>query len=309
MKPYVEEQQIFMTLAGSHMYGMATAASDIDKRGVCVPPTNVELGFARKFEQQEYPNEDTVVYGLRKFMKLAAECNPNILELLYAPEDSILKTSPTWEKLMEHRDEFLCAQAYLKFNGYAMGQLKRIRTHRAWLLSPPKGKPQRSDYGLGAQGTGVRELSKGVDVTEVDPTVIKVIEKEKRFKGALDQFNQYHNWKKNRNPVRAALEATNGYDTKHAAHLVRLLRMGNEILTKGTLIVRRPDAEDLLDIRRGKWTYDELMENVTPLQEEMKRVYQNEEYVIPARNNKESLSDLCCELYEYHWSGLNKDGN
>lgn len=138
------------------------------------------MGFARNFEQQEYSGEDTVVYGLTKFMKLAADCNPNVLELLFAPEDCIIKTSPTWEKLLEYRDQFLCAQAYLKFNGYAMGQLKRIRTHRAWLLHPPKKKPERADYGLDVRGTGVRELSKGVDVAEIDTQVIRVIEKEKK---------------------------------------------------------------------------------------------------------------------------------
>lgn len=36
MQPFVEGiNQIFMTLAGSNMYGMATPESDVDKREVC----------------------------------------------------------------------------------------------------------------------------------------------------------------------------------------------------------------------------------------------------------------------------------
>lgn len=39
-----------------------------------------------------------------------------------------------------------------------------------------------------------------------------------------------------------------GYNAKNAAHLIRLLRMGIEFLTEGTLYVERADAPELLDI-------------------------------------------------------------
>jgi predicted nucleotidyltransferase len=302
MEPFVEDNLIFMVIAGSNMYGMSTPESDIDKRGVCVPPMNVVLGFAKNFEQQDYSNEDTVVFSLAKFMKLAADCNPNIIELLFAPEESIVKTSPLWEELRKRRFEFLSAKAYHTFTGYATGQLKRIRTHRSWLLHPPTHKPTREEFGLEGRGQGVRELSKGVDVAEIDTDVIRVIEKEKRFKSALTQWNQYQTWKKNRNPKRSALEAKYGYDTKHASHLVRLLRMGKEILTTGDLTVRRPDAEELLAIRHGKWTYDELMENIQPLWEELEQIYNDRSYKVPHKVNKNALSDLCAELHVRFWN-------
>ena len=309
MEPFVEDNLIFMTVAGSVMYGTNTPASDIDKRGVCVPPKNVVLGFAKNFDQQDYSDEDTVVFSLSKFMKLAAECNPNIIELLFAPEETILVSSPLWEELKKRRLEFLSAKAYHTFTGYATGQLKRIRTHRAWLLSPPSHKPTREEFGLDGRGQGVRELAKGVDVTEIDSSVMKVIKKEKNYKSALTQWNQYQSWKKNRNPARSKLEAEYGYDTKHASHLVRLLRMGKEILTTGNLTVRRPDADELLAIRNGKWSYDELMENVEPLWEELEEIYRARDpekpewrkYVVPNKVNKNVLSDLCAELHVKFW--------
>ena len=79
------------------------------------------------------------------------------------------------------------------------------------------------------------------------------------FKRQKEKHKQYWNWKKNRNPKRSALEEKYGYDTKHAQHLVRLLRMGVEALTTGRLIVKRPDAAELLEIRNGKWTYEEII--------------------------------------------------
>ena len=44
-----------------------------------------------------------------------------------------------------------------------------------------------------------------------------------------------------------------GYDSKNAAHLIRLLRMGVEFLQSGQLLVERDDADELLSIKRGEW--------------------------------------------------------
>lgn len=77
---------------------------------------------------------------------------------------------------------------------------------------------------------------------------------------ARDTHKNFWHWKKHRNEKRSELEEQHGYDTKHAAHLVRLLRMGTEILEEGEVRVWRPDAQDLLDIRAGKWKYDDIVE-------------------------------------------------
>ena len=59
---------------------------------------------------------------------------------------------------------------------------------------------------------------------------------------------------------RSELEESHGYDTKHAMHIVRLMRMGSEVLETGIVNVKRVDAKELLDIRAGKWSYNELLE-------------------------------------------------
>ena len=70
---------------------------------------------------------------------------------------------------------------------------------------------------------------------------------EKRFAAAMQEWEQYESWKKNRNPDRAAMEAKFGYDAKHASHLIRLLRMATEILEHGRtgLLFSPKDAEAL----------------------------------------------------------------
>jgi predicted nucleotidyltransferase len=49
-----------------------------------------------------------------------------------------------------------------------------------------------------------------------------------------------------------------GYDTKNGAHLIRLLRMCVEFLNTGEMTVVRPDAKELLEIKRGEWTLAEV---------------------------------------------------
>lgn len=49
-----------------------------------------------------------------------------------------------------------------------------------------------------------------------------------------------------------------GYDTKNAAHLLRLLWMGKELLTEGAMTVKRPEAEFLKQIRNGLLTLDQV---------------------------------------------------
>ena len=91
--------------------------------------------------------------------------------------------------------------------------------------------------------------------------MLDILSREKAYKRAYDYWKQYENWKATRNPARAALEAKYGYDTKHAMHLVRLLRMGKEVLQDQELIVfREQDREELLTIRNGAWTIDQLRE-------------------------------------------------
>ncbi|MBV1952716.1 MAG: hypothetical protein KUG64_11050 [Cycloclasticus sp.] len=55
-------------------------------------------------------------------------------------------------------------------------------------------------------------------------------------------------------------------------HLVRLLRMGKEALTTGELIVKRPDAKELLEIRHGSMTYEEIVNYAESMDKEIRDV-------------------------------------
>lgn len=288
----VRKHTIFETVHGSHAYGTNIATSDIDKKGICLIP-DAKLFFGMKsFEQQDGgwtdekgEKEDKVVYHLPKFFQLAGQCNPNIIEVLFADESDILVMSEEGKKLRDNRDIFLSRKARHTFTGYAASQLKRMRAHKRWIDNPPE-KPESAaarhikTVPVGPLGTHLaqsgflkavrlaapRDLYDRVlnffgltsRVQEWFDLDIEVFDKGS-YEAAKKEYENYETWKKNRNEKRSELEKKYGIDTKHAMHLIRLLRMGYEIVTTGKVLVKRPDREELLAIRHGAWSYEKIV--------------------------------------------------
>lgn len=162
---------ILLTVSGSRAYGIHTDTSDLDVRGVMAPPRDYYLGL-RRIEQvtdkaeinrflpwlskplQEVATANGMegtVYELHKFLKLAAEGNPNILDMLFCRNMDILASTYAGNFLREHRRKFLTKKCLFTFFGYAKQQMDRIETHRAYLLDPPTHQPTREEYGLPAR--------------------------------------------------------------------------------------------------------------------------------------------------------------
>ena len=160
---------ILLTVGGSRAYGIHHADSDVDVKGVAIPPASHLLGFLESFEQcddagplQVFLQQlsaaeqslcqqtklEGVVYGLQKFARLCADCNPNLMETLFCRDAEVRLCTPLGERLRAAAPMFLSAKARHTFAGYATSQLRRIKGHRRWLLSPPKDKPTRADFDL-----------------------------------------------------------------------------------------------------------------------------------------------------------------
>jgi hypothetical protein len=125
---------------------------------------------------------------------------------------------------------------------------------------------------------------------------LELLDRERRYATKLNDWRQYQEWKKNRNPSRAELEEKWGYDTKHAGHLVRLLRMCREILATGKVIVKRPDRDELLAIRNGAWKYEDLIAWAALQDEELTQMMKTS--VLPRAPDRNALDLLCQQLVE-----------
>jgi len=114
---------------GSNAYGLNIASSDIDEKGVCIPYLDNYFGL-RTFEQKDKgwsDGRDRVIYEIRKFCRLALNCNPNIVELMFVHPEDILHVNYYGRELLRMRDNFLSRQARKSFGGYAVHQLKSLK--------------------------------------------------------------------------------------------------------------------------------------------------------------------------------------
>ena len=80
---------LFKTICGSKAYGLDNEHSDTDIKGVFILPMNqyYSINYISQINDEK---NDVVYYELNKFVELALKNNPNILELLNMPEDSIV---------------------------------------------------------------------------------------------------------------------------------------------------------------------------------------------------------------------------
>jgi uncharacterized protein len=125
---------------------------------------------------------------------------------------------------------------------------------------------------------------------------IQLLDSERKYTVKLNEWRSYQDWKKNRNPTRAALEEKFGYDAKHAMHLVRLLLTCREVLETGKLIVKRPDAEFLLSIRNGAWSYDQLVAWAELQDKELTGLMTSSK--LPKAPDRKKIDKLCVEMVE-----------
>lgn len=343
----MKDRILFATMHGSIAYGLNTPESDVDIRGFCSIPKEYVFGFVDNFDQwiasEPY---DSTIYNVKKFIKLASQGNPSMMEILFTSEKHHLHVTDMGRLLLDNKELFLHAGLKERYIGYAKSQAHRIRSHRKFLLNPPKEKPTRESVGLKEMAeitkneygmikslvnakleewnpsfepfsesqkiylqNKLSDILNEFHITKdeqwvaacrhigLDDKLIHVMQLEKQYENRLNEWNQYNEWKKNRNKKRAAIEEKFHYDCKHGMQLCRLLRMGKEILSTGQVIVERiHDREELLAVKNGAWTYEQLLEYVAKTENEVELAAKTS--TLPNQPNMKKLDGLCQNIVE-----------
>jgi len=89
------------------------------------------------------------------------------------------------------------------------------------------------------------------------------------------QYKEYWDWVARRNEERYKTTMSHGkkYDAKNMMHVFRLLLVAKEIAIEGKVNVYRKDRNFLLDIKAGKFEYDDLVQKAEALQQELPLLY------------------------------------
>lgn len=126
---------------GSGVHGLGVAGTDDrDEMGVCIEPPEYLLGL-EQFEQHVWRSQpegvrsgpgdlDLVIYGLRKFCKLALKGNPSILLMFNAPDDKFTTLTDLGRELRALAPAFASQRAGLAFLRYMQRQRERMTGER-----------------------------------------------------------------------------------------------------------------------------------------------------------------------------------
>ena len=119
------ERVIYRCIVGSRAYGLDTADSDTDRRGIYLPPAELHWSLYGVPEQLENEAAQEAYWEIQKFIILALKANPNVLECLYSP---LVETKTTLaDELLQMRTIFLSRLVYQTYNGYVMSQFKKMQ--------------------------------------------------------------------------------------------------------------------------------------------------------------------------------------
>jgi len=267
---------IFLTTGGSYAYGTNVETSDLDIRGIAVE-TSCEILGSSSFEQFENRETDTVIYGLRKILKLMLNCNPNVLEMLGTKDEHIFICNKYGKMIKDNTNLFLSKRAIQSFGGYASAQLRRLQNALARDNYPQK---EKEIHMLNTIKTQIATMKDRYEVFSKENLNIYIDKSKKEdFESELfiDVNFKHYPLRDFKNIYAEMSNVINDYDklnhrnskkdtnhlNKHAMHLIRLFLMGTEILEgKGINTYREKDREFLLKIRKGEFSYSEIFEMV-----------------------------------------------
>lgn len=272
MARLMPQRTVLVTRAGSHVHGTyipptdPTGIDDIDLVSVYIPGITHYFGVyspihGRHKMVKEY---DCAAYEIRHYVDLLSHCNPNLISSLWLAPEHYLQVEREGQWLIDNRGLFSSRRAYDAFAGYARSQLMRMTS----------GKDVISACGC-----------------EGDFHLSSCKFNESRGRGSTKRFATGFMGAK-----RKALVQKHGFDTKNAAHLVRLLKMGIEFLRTGILTPDRTgiDAHDLMAIKRGEWALPQIQTMAASLFEEMELL--KDTSPLPREPNRDAIDELLVSI-------------
>jgi uncharacterized protein len=139
---------IYEVTSGSHAYGTNVATSDRDIRGFYWSPMKDYAGLIPVKEQVNDEKNDIVYYDLKRAFELLKTANPNMIELLWIPEDCVHTFQhPIMTIMMNNKKLFISKKAYFTHAEYAYAQIKKAKGQNKKVHNPcPETMPQKEDF-------------------------------------------------------------------------------------------------------------------------------------------------------------------
>lgn len=176
--------------------------------------------------------------------------------------------------------------------GHALRKYMRLAMRGNPTVLLPLFAPMDQVRVIDRLGRALRDLTpKIVSKFVYSPYKHYMAEQHRRLMGTLGQ----------KNCTRPELVEKYGFDSKYAAHIVRLGYQGKELLSTGRLTLPMPEAErqEVRDIRTGKYTIDEVSTKIVERQEELSLAF--EQCSLRAEPDYEAIEAFVIQAYLETW--------
>lgn len=310
---YVQANRCLLVRTGSHLYGTASAESDEDFAGIVLPTQEYVFGMQRleqidlsKVSKGEDGRNtadavDVVYYELRKFARLALDCNPNVLELLFAPPEHQIYMTGEGAELLLHADLFPHQGALQKFTGYARSQRHKmqirsgnydnLRVVEEALTRLEREDPQATLKDIQYRHkTGTGLSWKASHAQAGDLSLQYHLKVGKALRKVSDRLAKATH--------RSGLMDRYGFDTKFGSHLLRLLMEGIELFETGRITFPLAQADYLRDVKEGVYTMEAVLERAEHLEERLCKVA--EHTLLPRKPRTHEVERLVIDLVRRH---------
>jgi hypothetical protein len=281
---------------GAHLYGTATAESDLDLKAVYLPeardillqrvrPSVNETRPRPPGEKNTAADVDFEAYSLQRYMELLAEGQSVAIDMLFAPESAFI-TPPgeIWREIQASRAQFLSTRA-TAFVRYCRQQANRFGIKGSRVAAARKALDLLAE-GEARLGTTAKlseiadEVMALAEATEHLAIValplpnggtarhFEVCDKKIPFTASLKTAREVVERLVGEYGSRALqAERNEGVDWKALSHAVRVGREAVELYETGAIVFPLRCADRLLRIKRGVLPYQDVAAEIEALLE------------------------------------------
>jgi hypothetical protein len=279
---------------GSHLYGTATPQSDIDYKAVYIPAARdillqrVRGAISRPTEKA--PGEknapgavDHDMYSLQRYLELLAEGQTMALDMLFAPDSAMTRPpAPLWREIQANAPRLVTrrASAFVRYcrqqaNKYGIKGSRVAVAREALALLAGAEAIHGATAKLSAAETEVTQFADGsehvalVDLPMPSGQMVRHLEvcgKKMPFTSSIKAARDIAQRMVEEYGQRALqAERHEGIDWKALSHAVRVGREALELFATGRITFPLPDAAEILAIKRGEVSYQQVAETIDQL--------------------------------------------
>ena len=269
---------------GSHLYGTATAQSDLDIKAVYLPSARdillqrvkpaITISRPKGHGEKNAPGDvDFEAYSPAKFLELLCDGQTVALDMVFAPDAMMIAApDPLWRQIQVLAPS-LFSRRTTAFVSYCRQQARKYGVKGARLAAVRHALDGlvaiEAVYGSNAKlevaASEVRALAAGHDLLDVivlphvdgtPATYFDMAGKKAIFSASIKGARALAQSQFDAFGARArAAESQQGVDWKAMSHAVRIARQAVEFLGTGRVVFPRPEAAHLLAIKRGDLPY------------------------------------------------------